>query len=178
MTKRSSFAVFAAAAALIATGAANPAPIEPTAREAFDHVSINVADFDAALRWYQEKLGFEQEVAWRVQALNGKRLAYLTLGGARIELVEADVGAALSPEAKTFGEHFGRTGYGHLCLSVDDVDAMLASLAAKDVPTFVRAETYPLDGTSYERRVGFIKDNDGNVIEFAEPLRKRTFEAR
>ena len=178
MTKRSYLALIAAASALMATGAANPPPIEPTARVAFDHVSINVADFDAALQWYQEKLGFEPEVAWRVQALDGKRLAYLTLGGARIELVEASDGAALSPEAKTFGEHFGRTGFGHLCLSVDDVDAVLAALTEKNVPTFVRAETYALDGTPFERRVGFIKDADGNVIEFAEPLRKRAAEAR
>lgn len=49
----------------------------------------------------------------------------------------------------------------------------MASLAARGVPAFVKAETYPLDGTVFERRVAFVNDPEGNVIEFGEPLRKR-----
>ncbi|MGB5214319.1 MAG: hypothetical protein WBN88_11840 [Anderseniella sp.] len=37
---------------------------------------------------------------------------------------------------------------------------------------FVTAETYPLDGTEFERRVAFIHDPEDNVVEFGEPLRK------
>ncbi|MEO0400174.1 MAG: VOC family protein [Pseudomonadota bacterium] len=140
---------------------------------AFDHMSINVADFEAALDWYQEKLGFKLDVAWRVAALDGKQLAYLSLGDTVIELVAADAGGIGLPAPTDFADHFGRTGYGHLCFSVDSVDAVLAELQARGVPTFVRAETYALDGTPYERRVGFIKDPEGNVIEFAEKLRLR-----
>jgi len=40
------------------------------------------------------------------------------------------------------------------------------------VTAFVTAETYPLDGTEFERRVAFIHDPEGNVVEFGEPLRK------
>ena len=149
-----------------------PAALE-TAQIAFDHMSINVADFDAAMGWYQEKLGFVADVSWSVEALDGKRLAYLSLGDTVIELVEADTGGLGLPAAASFQEHFGRTGYGHLCFSVADVDAMLSHLEASGVPTFVSAETYALDGTPYERRVGFIQDPEGNVIEFAEPLRQR-----
>ena len=137
----------------------------------YDHMSISVADFDGALAWYRDKLGFEIEVAWRVAALDGKRLAYLVKNGTRIELVAADAGSAGLPPAATFAEHFGRTGFGHLCFVVDDVDAALAELEENGVPTFVRAETYALDGTPFERRVGFVQDPEGNVIEFAEPLR-------
>jgi catechol 2,3-dioxygenase-like lactoylglutathione lyase family enzyme len=162
------------AAALAATGAAGPAAPTETAAVIYDHVSINVADFEKALAWYQTALGFEVETSWRVAALDGKRLAYLTLGAVRIELVEADAGAVMTPVAGSFPEHFARTGYGHLCLSVVDVDAALTELAEKGAPTFVRAETYALDGTPYERRVGFIQDPEGNVIEFAEPLRQRS----
>ena len=149
-----------------------PAGFE-TVQIAFDHMSINVTDFDAAMSWYQDKLGFAVDVSWRVEALDGKRLAYLSLGDTVIELVQADRGGLGLPAAATFQEHFARTGYGHLCFSVDDVDAMLARLEAKGVPTFVSAETYALDGTPYERRVGFVQDPEGNVIEFAEPLRNR-----
>ncbi|MEM8791778.1 MAG: VOC family protein [Pseudomonadota bacterium] len=136
----------------------------------FDHVSLNVRAFDDLMVWYQEKLGFEIEVAWRVNALNGKRLAYLTLNDTRLELVEADANGIGLPEAADFLAHFARTGYGHLCFAVDDVDQILSALEEEGVPTFVRAETYALDGTQYLRRVGFVKDPEGNVLEFAEPL--------
>lgn len=162
----------AEAAADMAASVPAPATAE-TAVMTFDHMSINVADFDGAMAWYQDILGFEVDVSWRVEALDGKRLAYLSLGDAVIELVAADAGGAGLPPAQTFQDHFARTGYGHLCFSVDDVDAMLESLEAKGAPVFVMAETYALDGTPYERRVGFIQDPEGNVIEFAEPLRRR-----
>jgi catechol 2,3-dioxygenase-like lactoylglutathione lyase family enzyme len=158
-----------AAFTAIATPAA-PAAAAPPAGLGFDHLSLNVRDFEAALDWYRAKLGFEVEVAWRVAALAGKRLAYLRLADTVLELVEADAGGASLPEAMSFPEHFARTGYGHLCFRVADADAVLASLAASGVPTFVRAETYDLDGTPFRRRVGFVKDLEGNVLEFGEPL--------
>ncbi|WP_376100708.1 VOC family protein (plasmid) [Roseomonas sp. CCTCC AB2023176] len=162
----------AAAFAAIALPAASEAAPAATAGMRFDHVSLNVRDFEAALAWYGAKLGFRTEVAWRVAALNGKRLAYLRLNDTMLELVEADAGGIGLPEAMTFPEHFGRTGYGHLCFRVDDVEAVLAGLAAEGVPTFVRAETYDLDGTPFRRRVGFVKDMEGNVLEFGEPLQR------
>jgi len=161
------------AATIIGTAAhAEPQPTEQTALRSisFDHMSINVADFDAAMDWYTEKLGFEIDVEWSVEALDGKRLAYLSLGETVIELVAADEGGIGLPAAESFPDHFGRTGYGHLCFEVASVDEALKALAASGVPTFVTAETYPLDGTVYQRRVGFVQDPEGNVIEFAEPL--------
>lgn len=163
-----------ATTAFLAAGTATAAEAAPAAAAGmrFDHVSLNVRDFDAALAWYQAKLGFRVEVAWRVAALGGKRLAYLRLNDAVLELVEADPGGIGLPEAATFPEHFGRTGYGHLCFRVESADAVLDGLAAEGVPTFVRAETYDLDGTPFRRRVGFVKDMEGNVVEFGEPLRR------
>ena len=161
----------AAFAALAIPAAAEAAPTTAAAMR-FDHVSLNVRDFEAALAWYQAKLGFRVEVAWRVAALNGKRLAYLRLNDTVLELVEADLGGIGLPEAMSFPEHFARTGYGHLCFRVENADAVLDGLAAEGVPTFVRAETYDLDGTPFQRRVGFVKDIEGNVLEFGEPLRR------
>jgi catechol 2,3-dioxygenase-like lactoylglutathione lyase family enzyme len=159
----------AAFAALTLPVAATAAP-QAAAGLRFDHVSLNVRDFEAALAWYQAKLGFRVEVAWRVTALNGKRLAYLRLNDTMLELVEADAGGIGLPEAMSFPDHFARTGYGHLCFRVENADAVLDGLAAEGVPTFVRAETYDLDGAPFRRRVGFVKDMEGNVLEFGEPL--------
>ncbi|BDG74410.1 VOC family protein [Roseomonas fluvialis] len=169
MDRRTLMAAATSFVALTVADTATAAP-EPAAALRFDHVSLNVRDFDAALAWYQEKLAFRVEVAWRVSALNGKRLAYLRLNDTVLELVEADAGGIGLPEAMSFPEHFARTGYGHLCFRTDDADAVLAGLAAEGVPTFVRAETYDLDGTPFRRRVGFVKDLEGNVLEFGEPL--------
>lgn len=158
--------------ALLKTASSSTAQAAPSAMSAarFDHVSLNVRDFDAMLTWYRSKLGFDTEVAWQVTALNGKRIAYLRLNDTRLELVEADTGGVGLPEVNSFQEHFARTGYGHLCLGVESTDAALAGLASEAVPTFVRAETYDFDGTPFRRRVGFVKDPEGNVIEFGEPL--------
>ncbi len=162
------------AAAFVGLGLSPAAGAAPAAAGGmrFDHVSLNVRDFEAALAWYQVKLGFRTEVAWRVVALNGKRLAYLRLNDTVLELVEADTGGIGLPEAMSFPEHFARTGYGHLCFRVEDVDVVLDGLATEGIPTFVRAETYDLDGTPLRRRVGFVKDMEGNVLEFGEPLRR------
>ena len=139
----------------------------------FDHMSVNVADFDTALEWYRDKLGMEIEVSWKVSALDGKQLAYLTLNGTRVlEIVAADPNATGLRRADTFGQHFGRTGYGHLCFATESVDATMAALEARGVIAFVQAETYPLDGTEFVRRVAFINDPEGNVIEFGEPLKQ------
>ncbi|MEM9278224.1 MAG: VOC family protein [Pseudomonadota bacterium] len=141
---------------------------------AFDHMSLNVENFDNALKWYTEKLGLELEVSWKVGALDGKQLAYLTLNGNRVlEIVAADENGTGLKTAKSFPQHFGRTGYGHLCFSTDNADATMTLLREKGVEAFVRAETYPLDGTVFERRVAFIQDMEGNVVEFGEPLREK-----
>lgn len=71
------------------------------------------------------------------------------------------------PVASNFGESLRTTGIGHFCFRVDDVDAALAAMNRRGVPTFVDAVDYPNVG----RRVGFVKDNNGNIIEFAGSLK-------
>lgn len=178
MNRRSMIALGGAAlsGASFTTLALPPAAAAPASLSGarFDHMSLNVRAFDAMVAWYRETLGFATEVAWRVAALNGKRLAYLRLNDMVLELVEADADGIGLPAPKTFQEHFGRTGFGHLCFGVADVDAALLGLEQAGAPSFVRAETYDLDGTPYRRRVGFVQDPEGNVIEFAEPLIRRS----
>lgn len=133
-----------------------------------DHVMIGVSNFEETLQWYKEKLGFKEEVRWTVEALPGMQLAYLELNGFRIEIFAGGTGPAQSIPSN-FQEALGIQGYGHLCFSVDDVDAALAELNRRGVTTFVSAETYPLSAPLW-RRVGFVLDNNGNAIEFAGPL--------
>lgn len=171
MNRRHLLATAVASAAAL-TLAARPAAATPPAfaGAGLDHVAINVRDFDRMHAWYRDHLGFGTDVAWRVGALDGKRLAYMTSGTARIELVEADADGPGLPAPQDFRAAFARVGYAHVCFLVDDVDAVLAGLREEGVETFVHAETYDLEGTSHRRRVGFVLDPEGNVLEFGEPL--------
>jgi catechol 2,3-dioxygenase-like lactoylglutathione lyase family enzyme len=178
MNRREMLATLPGAAAVVAAAPSTPVAAAPASASlgltGFDHMSINVMDFDKAVEWYRQALGLAVDVSWKVAALGDKQLAYLTLNGRRvIEIVAADANGTGLRAATTFAQHFGRTGYGHLCFATDNVDKTMAALAARGVPAFVKAETYPLDGTVFERRVAFISDPEGNVIEFGEPLRKR-----
>ncbi len=175
---RRSFLTIAAALAATAAEAQTAASAASQAPHSldwlrYDHVSIHVANFDDMLRWYTDKLGFKQEVSWRVAALDGKQLAYLSKNGAWIELVSAAPVQSGLPPVKSFPEHFSRLGFGHLCFSTNDIDGVMRDLEAGGIAPFVKAETYPLDGTVFERRVAFIQDPEGNVIEFAGPWRER-----
>ena len=71
------------------------------------------------------------------------------------------------PITSDFGASLRTTGIGHFCFRIDDVDAALAEMNRRGVDTFVDAADYPDVG----RRVGFVKDNNGNIIEFAGSLK-------
>ena len=142
-------------------------PADPLAGFATDHVMINVSDFHRSVRWYQEKLGFEEVVRWTVDGLAGTNLAYLQRGDFLIEIAsgpETDQTARL-PRATDFASHFAHRGITHLCFRVADVDAALAEMNRLGIETFSAAIDFP----PLDCRVGFIQDPDGNVIEFKGP---------
>jgi catechol 2,3-dioxygenase-like lactoylglutathione lyase family enzyme len=132
-----------------------------------DHISVGVDDYEASIAWYRDKLGFEVEKEWTVDGLLGVKLAYLIKNGFRIEILYGGKGEPVTaPE--DFQQHFNRKGFGHLCFYVEDVDLAMSQLNRRGVPTFVPAKDYPVGA---ERRVAFVLDNSGNVIEFAGPLK-------
>ena len=93
-----------------------------------DHVALVVNDIDQALEFWQEALGIaldHQEEIPREQSA----IAFLPVGDSEIELVQPtsnDSGVAKYLEKRGPGMH-------HLCLEVDDIDAMLAQLKARGV---------------------------------------------
>ena len=133
-----------------------------------DHVSLRVADFEATLNWYKEKLDFQEEVVWTVEGLSGMQLAYLKLNDSRIEIVGGGNFEPLQKPPTNLQDALAVLGHGHLCFEVEDIDAVLAELEQRGVPPFIPAQTYPL--SNYWRRISFVLDNNGNLIELAEPL--------
>ena len=128
-----------------------------------DHVMISVPNYQETLQWYQEKLNATIEKEWTVNELPDLQLAYLDVNGFRIEVVGTTQARLGMPDFQNFGEALRTTGIGHFCFRVDSVDDAISELNQKGVPTFVEAADYPNVGV----RVGFIKDNNGNVIEFS-----------
>lgn len=145
-------------------------PLRTAASARPDHLMLGVDDMEAVIAWYRDKLGYEVEKAWTVDGLPGIRLAYLIgHGGYRMELIAGGHGPK-TPDPASFDEHFRMRGYQHACYWVDDVDAVMAELKSRGVEAFFPATDFPVGA---ERRVAFVKDPEGNIIEFAGPLLKQ-----
>jgi lactoylglutathione lyase len=118
------------------------------------HTCYRITDIDRSIRFYQ-KLGFEEirRVPIRDEATN----VFMGLpgDGARLEL--------------TFNH--GRTepydigsGYGHIALSVDDLDATLERLAADGI----EPEKPPYSVREGGSRLCFVRDPDDYRVELIE----------
>lgn len=139
--------------------------VSPLATITADHVFVGVDNYDVMKRWYIEKLDFNIDKEWTVDELLGMKLAYLCKGNFRLELIGDDQGPrTLVPV--DFVEYLKSKGFQHLAFRVDSVDAVMAELTRRGIDAFVPATSYENVG----RRVSFIKDPEGNVIEFVQDL--------
>lgn len=132
-----------------------------------DHIMLSVPNYEETMQWYREKFDAIVEKEWTVDELPDLKLAYLNVHGVRVEIIGSTQSRLGMPDMSNFAEALRTTGIGHFCFYVDDVDAAEAELNKRGVQTFVEPADYPNVGV----RVGFIKDNNGNVIEFTGPLK-------
>jgi catechol 2,3-dioxygenase-like lactoylglutathione lyase family enzyme len=112
---------------------------------AVHHVSINVDDVPAALRFYTEVLGLEARSDRPDFGFDG---AWLDAGGQQVHLIAAAPPAGL-------GQHFA--------ILVEDLDATVAEL--RDRGTEV-SDPQPV-GTS---RQAFVTDPSGNLVELHQAM--------
>ena len=108
------------------------------------HVSINVADVDAALAFYVEHLGLTPGTDRPDFGFGG---AWLDLGPQQVHLIEA-------PLPGDRGQHFA--------VHVADLDASIAQLRSAGVEV---SDASPV-GTG---RQAFLHDPSGNLVELHEP---------
>lgn len=120
-----------------------------------DHTMIRVLDEERALVFYRA-LGFEEDRRARV---GGDTATVIFLGlpgdGARLELTLNDG----REEPYRHGE-----AYGHIALTVDDLDAELARLADAGI----HPEKPPYASRPGGSRICFIRDPDDYRIELIE----------
>jgi len=123
-----------------------------------EHVSINVADMDASVEFYQHTLGFE-----RLQTVpeNGFAITHFALpGGRRLELFDYR-GANPRP---THGE--SDVGLRHLAFEVEGVAAAERELRGRRVPIVLPTTELPELGV----RVLLFEDPNGVTLELCERL--------
>jgi methylmalonyl-CoA/ethylmalonyl-CoA epimerase len=93
-----------------------------------DHIALVVADLPPVLAFWRDALGLELKEIEAVPEQKAQ-VAFLPLGDSNIELVRptaADTGLAKYLAKRGEGMH-------HVCVEVDDIEAMLTTLKAKGI---------------------------------------------
>ena len=125
-----------------------------------DHVAILVRSTDAALRYYEGKLGLPVYSSEEIASPHA-RLTYLDVGNAFLQLVEPlDPTSALGTWLDEHGE-----GLHHICFGVEDVMATAAALSNSAEPT---------PGSGRGRTSAFVETSEshGVRIECTQFVRK------
>ncbi len=140
-------------------------PDQPTSQSRrLDHVGLNVADLDAAERWYAEAFGYERQLALRIDVLELDIVMLIhPERGDRLELLHRP-GSAPGLRAETPPEAVLTEGFGHVAFDVVGVDAhfnRLVALGARPVMT-PRPSPEPLV------RMAFVADPEGNLLELLD----------
>jgi lactoylglutathione lyase/glyoxylase I family protein len=129
------------------------------------HVALRVTDLEIAKRWYMDKLDFRVVHEW---PFADEQLAYLAPAnddGFMIELLGG--GDPLPIDAPTYadlGDSLRYAGYHHFCINVASIDATVGELKARGVT--IVTEPFQLEAIS--RKLAFLADPFGNLIELAE----------
>lgn len=127
-----------------------------------DHIAVVVDDLQAALHFWQSTLGLEVGKIETVEA-EAVEVAFLTLDNAHIELVKpttADSGIAKYLAKRGTGMH-------HLCVQVDDIEAIMARITAAGAELINETPRQRDNGTRY----AFVhpKSTGGVLLELYEP---------
>jgi len=124
-----------------------------------DHLGIAVPSLDQAISAY-EALGFRVEETHDVPT-EKVRTAFLPVGDSRLELLEPTDPTSVIAR---FLER--RSGLHHVCVLVDDLDAALAGMKAREVPLLDETPRVGAGGC----RVAFVhpKGAGGVLLELKE----------
>ena len=129
------------------------------------HVAVRVPDYEASKKWYMEKLDFRLVHEWPFGDL---QLAYLAPANDDNFWIELLAGSHPAPAVNytDLNESLHPQGYHHFCLDTPSVDNTLAELRGRGVSIIGE----PFDLAAIGKRLAFISDPWGNLIELAEQL--------
>jgi methylmalonyl-CoA/ethylmalonyl-CoA epimerase len=120
-----------------------------------DHIAVVVDDIDASLAFWRDALGMDLTHLEEVKDQESI-VAFLPTGGSEVELVK--------PTTETSGvaKYLARRGPGmhHICLEVDNLEAMLADMKAKGVKLINETPTIGAGG----KKIAFIHPSSANGV--------------
>lgn len=126
----------------------------------FHHVGVSVADMDASIRWWETMLGFT--LLRRYNAPIPAEIAVLGNGALHVELLKVPAPKPAEIERRVPDDDLQTCGNKHVAFSVADVRGLVGMLRDRGAD-IVWMKELP-DG----RAASFIRDNEGNLIEFVQ----------
>jgi catechol 2,3-dioxygenase-like lactoylglutathione lyase family enzyme len=120
------------------------------------HYGIFVADHDASVQWYQEKLEFKLK---STADANGVKISFLEAGNFILEIVENTNDLSWRHKA---GEH----SQAHFAFLTKDLDAKAEEALSRGLKFFIELTTNPAINARYFH----VLDPDGHIIEFFEKM--------
>lgn len=128
------------------------------------HVGLTVTDLERARAWYADALGFELQLAFELPG-NARGAMLRSADGARMELFEvAEPSTGRGWQEPHTAIH--TAGYGHVAFEVDDIDGVFAAVLAAGGSQVWAPRPSPEPG----RRMAFVHDLDGNLVELIGPV--------
>ena len=125
-----------------------------------DHIAIGVSNLDAAIDFYEQKIGL-QFLFKKVDEAHGEAFAYLEMKGGRLELLQ-------SLHLKKLRATDDKTFCPHVAFASNDIYATEQELRKKQVHILKG----PMEFDDMVRWL-YATDLDGNVIEFVQWLKQQ-----
>lgn len=109
-----------------------------------NHVAVVVEDMEKALTFWRDALGMDLHELRDVPA-EKSQVAFLPLPGSEVELVKP------TTDDSGIAKYLAKRGPGmhHICLEVDDIDAMMTRLRAKSIRLINEEPRTAADGKKY-----------------------------
>ncbi|MEW6086113.1 MAG: methylmalonyl-CoA epimerase [Chloroflexota bacterium] len=109
-----------------------------------NHVAVVVDDMDKALSFWRDALGMDLHELRDVPA-EKSQVAFLPLQGSEVELVRP------TSDDSGIAKYLAKRGPGmhHICLEVDDIEAMMSRLKSKGVRLINEEPRTAADGKKY-----------------------------
>ena len=109
-----------------------------------NHIAVVVDDMEKALSFWRDALGLELHGLRDVPA-EKSQVAFLPLPGSEVELVQP------TTDDSGIAKYLAKRGPGmhHLCLEVDDIEAMMSQISARGVRLINEEPRTAADGKKY-----------------------------
>lgn len=129
------------------------------------HAGLVVSDLERSLEWYNTHLGFtvksrtdlpEQDLV----------IVYMHRDGFELELFAKSSSQVQRSAERDVMDSFIYQGWRHFCFRVADVDAIWAECTSRGLDLALPPSENPIAQVKY----CFVRDPDGILIEFLQPL--------